>query len=300
MNTSLCFPWKIAVATSKAFTLFTNSPAALKLAIAATALFSVAANALAQTCAGCLDPTFGGGGVVVTATTGPAIGSTEVDSVLQSNGQLVLLMTAANPGTTIRNSIGRLTADGNVDTTFGVGGFRDIVWSAPNGGIASTIAIQIVQTGSGPGERFVIAGGFPCGRNSSCLHIERYTNAGSLDTSFGSNGVSTLDFSPSLCGSATQSDQKVLFACGDNVARINSNGSADSSFGKNGISQAKTGLFIRTVTVLSNDRILGVGELPKGTNRDFAVARFNANGFRCVALFAERLARFSRSNKEES
>jgi uncharacterized delta-60 repeat protein len=159
-----------------------------------------------------------------------------------------------NPGTTIRNSIVRLTVGGNVDTTFGVGGFRDVVWSAPNGGIASTIATQVVQTGIGPEERLVIAGGFPCGRNS-CLRIERYTNAGTLDTSFGSNGVSSLNFSPSLCESATQPDQKVLFACGDNVARINSNGSADSSFGKNGVFQAKTGLFIRSLSVLSNGRI---------------------------------------------
>lgn len=234
----------------------------------------------AQTCPGspgCLDPTFGAGGVTVTSPPSQSLGAREIDSVLQSNGQLVSLL-YVKQGTSNTGSIVRLLANGNIDATFGSGGFRDLAWSSSSGAFARTISIQTVQTPYGPEERFIIAGYASCGKNSSCMRVERYTNAGVLDTTFGTNGIVQTSITATAPTSAVQSDKKILIASANKIVRFNATGSIDNSFGKSGLVTASSSFYFRQLQVLQDGKIVASGDNVSGSARDFVVARFNING----------------------
>jgi uncharacterized delta-60 repeat protein len=216
---------------------------------------------------GILDTTFGNGGVRI-------VGNSQGDSVLQADGKIVLRIGFPAPDSTIRNSIVRLTAAGNIDSTFGTNGVKDFGWTA------SSIAIQNVPTPNGPEERFVIAGYFAGARNSSYLRIERYTNAGALDTSFGAGGVASFNFNNGLCVSVVQPfDQKIVIGCaGGIIVRLNANGTPDNTFGRNGVSSANIGFTIRDLYALPDGRILVYGDLSQGKGRNIVLARLVPNG----------------------
>jgi uncharacterized delta-60 repeat protein len=216
---------------------------------------------------GILDTTFGNRGVRI-------VGNSSSDSVLQADGKVVLRIGFPAPDTTIRNSIVRLTAAGNIDPTFGTNGVKDFGWTA------STIAIQNVPTPNGPEERFVIAGNVAAGRNSSYLRIERYTNAGALDTSFGAGGVTSFNLSDGACTSAVQPfDQKIVIGCaGGTIVRLNANGTADNTFGRSGVSSANIGFTIRELYALPDGRNLVYGDMTQGKGRNIVLARLNPNG----------------------
>jgi uncharacterized delta-60 repeat protein len=239
---------------------------------------------------GTYDTSFGNGGVSLISTPANALGSWESDSVMQFDGKIVSLMSAsATPGNTVRNSLVRLTAvpgldingniipAGSVDPSFGSNGFRDIVWAGSNGGSALTVTKQSFPTATVPDERFVIAGNFPSGRNSSYLRIERYTNAGTLDSTFGVGGVASVNISETFCTSAVQPDQKILIGCnGGQLIRLNANGTPDNTFGAGSL--ANLGFTIRDLYALPDGRILVYGDLSQGKGINIVLARINANG----------------------
>jgi uncharacterized delta-60 repeat protein len=233
----------------------------------------LAISALAQ--GGTLDTTFGTGGRVIVSTPSNALGSRELDSVLQADGRIVSLMNPTSANTNY-NSIVRLTADGNPDPSFGNGGFRDIVWSQ---GLAFTLAKQNLGTQFAPDERFVIAGNANNGPNSSYMRIERYTNAGALDTTFGVSGVASFNITAGVCASAVQPDQKIVIGCSSGtLVRLNANGTPDTTFGSGGVSTANLGITIRDVYSLPDGRTLVFGDVVQGKGRNIVLARVNPNG----------------------
>jgi uncharacterized delta-60 repeat protein len=72
------------------------------------------------------------------------------------------------------------------------------------------------------------------------IKLVRYDSDGSLDTSFGNQGLATASISPiygtnyGLTGTLVQTDGKILLAQPYGVARYNSDGSADTSFSGDG------------------------------------------------------------------
>ncbi|HYV94841.1 MAG TPA: delta-60 repeat domain-containing protein, partial [Chitinophagales bacterium] len=115
---------------------------------------------------------------------------------------------------------------------------------------------------------------------------------GSLDSTFGTNGKVTTDFSgvdDSGNSIAVQSDGKLVFAgYSDNgsdydiaVVRYNADGSLDNSFGTNGKVTTSIGGdddYGLSVALQSDDKIVVSGCSYNGLNNDFAVVRYNSDG----------------------
>ncbi|MCP4165513.1 MAG: hypothetical protein GY759_06420, partial [Chloroflexi bacterium] len=101
------------------------------------------------------------------------------------------------------------------------------------------------------------------------------------------DGIVTTDFSGSDTGYSmiVQSDGKIVVAGkSDNdvaLARYNADGSLDTTFGSGGILTTDFGSGSdngQSVTVQSDDKILVAGYSWNGSDDDFALTRYNANG----------------------
>jgi uncharacterized delta-60 repeat protein len=243
------------------------------LKLASFALTAILIASSVHAAAGDLDQSFGTGGKVLVQP--PLALNTIVTgyrgSVLQSDNKIVSLAGAGDAGNTFRNVIFRFNPDGGLDYSFGNGGFVYVGWNSS--GSATSIAIQQVAGE----ERFVIAGSSPCGQ-SSCLRVERYASSGTLDTSFGTNGVTSIATSYPIAVAVQSSDQKILMVGSDSIlVRLNANGTPDNTFGLNGISQARPAVKAQALAIQSNGRIIVSGSTVKGKS-DIAVVRFNTNG----------------------
>ncbi len=118
------------------------------------------------------------------------------------------------------------------------------------------------------------------------------TTAGDLDASFGTGGKLTTPVGPGNdegYAVAVQSDGKILVAGlssnGSNndfaLVRYNANGSLDTSFGTAGILTTAVGPgndFGYALALQSDGKILVAGYGHNGSNNDFALVRYNANG----------------------
>jgi uncharacterized delta-60 repeat protein len=108
--------------------------------------------------------------------------------------------------------------------------------------------------------------------------------SGSLDASFGGTGKVSATFGGDETGMALQSDGKVIIVGGAGdffVARYNSNGTLDDSFGNAGLATTDiAGGFDRAhaVALQADGKIVVAGYARVGSNDDFAVVRYLANG----------------------
>ena len=124
--------------------------------------------------------------------------------------------------------------DGALDTSFGTGG--KVITSINNDERANSLVIQ------GDGKIVVVGYTFSSlsGNDISCV---RYNSAGSIDTTFGINGIATFDIQTGSDDKATsvdiQSDGRIVL-CGFSddgtdrsslIIRLNTNGTIDTSFG---------------------------------------------------------------------
>lgn len=256
--------------------------------IAATTILVLTGSHFAQTCppytSGCLDEAFAGTGLLMpVAPAGLNYQGSFRDSVVQSDGKIVWLINARTTVGSTRNAMQRINPDGSPDPSFGTRGdgwvlmpWDSLVYTGAPVQYAASMAIQNVDGE----ERFVFVGPSVCG-NLLCTRIERYTNSGEPDLSFGTNGVAIL--TGSRVGHTTRvairpSDQKIVISGRlDALARLNADGSPDTSFGPGGVSAVNTGIDIFDITVLPNGRIIAGGRTTK-QNSDFVVQRFNPDG----------------------
>jgi uncharacterized delta-60 repeat protein len=128
---------------------------------------------------GSLDPTFGNGGIVITNFAGQYVGVAAL--VLQADGKLV----AAGK---ITNDFGllRYHPDGSLDSTFGSGGKVTTDFHGSNDGINKIV----LQT-----DGKIVAAGYVYNNDTSDFGVARYKTNGTLDTTFGTGGKITTDFS---------------------------------------------------------------------------------------------------------
>ena len=124
------------------------------------------------------------------------------------------------------------------------------------------------------------------------LQIPAWAADGDLDTSFGGgDGIQITNFSSSYeyaSSLAVQSDGKILVAGemedGSNynfaIARYNADGSPDDDFGLSGIITTNVARFdgIYSIALQSDGKIVAAGYSGNGSNNDFAIARYNADG----------------------
>lgn len=165
---------------------------------------------------------------------------------------------------------------GTLDSTYGTGGIAT-VFSQANGNLLTAAAIQsddkIVMGGSDPGDVLV-----------------RLNTNGSLDTSFGTNGMVSQDFGVlgPIVAVAIQPNQQILaFASGFEgaaIGRFNPDGSLDTTFGNGGFATSRAldsgPSFLSVMAVQPNGAILvtGNGVLGRFTSSGQPDTTFGTNG----------------------
>jgi uncharacterized delta-60 repeat protein len=210
---------------------------------------------------GSLDNSFGGNGKLITAM------SPESDYItclaIQPDGKIVAAGTTKNYNYDF--SIARYNPDGSLDSSFDGDGkvFTPIPGGAVPGGSVSCMAIQ-------PNGKIVVAGanGLPN------INVIRYNTDGSLDNSFDSDGIRTINIGGGGVSSiAIQSDGKIVLAGSAVMIRLNSDGSLDNSFDGDGKLTTAIGGSI-SLAILNDGKILVAGSY----NSDFGIAKYNGNG----------------------
>ncbi len=246
------------------------------------------------TSAGILDTTFGAGGIV---TTQIGIGACAQSVVIQSNGQIIVggfarinsawevALARYNTDGTLDNSFGingivttvsgsesalncivldaneniigvgysdtntfiaRYASSGSLDTTFGASGIT--LQTVGSTALANAVALQ--ADGS------LVVTGF----SDSNLAVLQYTTAGSLDNSFGSNGIALLSNAQGV-DCLIQSDGDIV-AIGMNdsdimVARYTAAGALDTSWGVLGVVDDPAGANSSVPVFISDQKSTG-------------------------------------------
>ncbi|MFO0846310.1 MAG: hypothetical protein U0797_28700 [Gemmataceae bacterium] len=221
-------------------------------------------------------PAFGTNGIVLTdvaATAGEWIQGT----ALQADGKIVV---AGNVG------LARYKTDGALDVTFNPGGSQPGVITS-TGSYFNAVAIQA--------DGKILAAGRTYGASDDSFLLRRYTAAGALDPTFGTNGSVTTGFAKKqtdeIAAIAIQPwDQKIIAVgyVNDNrtwgVVRYNTNGTLDTTFNGTGkvtgfVGKGTAYEQAQAVVVQADGKIVVVGRVTGAEGYlDFAVARYNPNG----------------------
>ncbi|MDA0158740.1 proprotein convertase P-domain-containing protein [Solirubrobacter ginsenosidimutans] len=183
------------------------------------------------------------------------------DMTLQADGKIVVAgVTGRSPATDFL--LARYRADGSLDTTFGTGGISTIDLGASEW--LGAVALQ--RDG-----KIVVAGVHELPDWHWESVIARYRSDGSLDTSFGGDGMVTFadDISQSL---AIQADGRLVLAGRDRLVRFRPDGSLDGSFGTGGVVQ-DSWQYIEALALQADGRIVTAG-----SNGQIALSRYLANG----------------------
>lgn len=204
-------------------------------------------------------------------------------SYLQEDGKI--LVSGYSGTNDIKFSLVRYNSDGSVDTSFGQGGI--VAADFPGNQYGYSIAVQ-------SDGKILVGGGNHNLVDGVDFALARYHVDGSLDATFGSNGLVTtipgnLDFNSEITSIAVQSDGKILTAgiilngVGVDIAivRYDINGNLDLSFDGDGIVTFSTGAYFEKVNVVEQPegRVLVVGSGRFGkTDLDFALFRLNGDG----------------------
>lgn len=169
-------------------------------------------------------------------------------------------------------------APGDLDSSFGTGG-KVTTDLDGNGGVGVDVVVQP------DGKIVVLASTFRVG-TAGDFALTRYNPDGTLDTSFGTNGLVFSDIGGNYDDPSTlllQPDGK-LVAVGSSLtntryfslSRYNPDGSPDTSFGTGGVVlDTNVGDFVHDAALQSDGKIVVAGG---GFTGDFHVARYNADG----------------------
>jgi uncharacterized delta-60 repeat protein len=225
---------------------------------------------------GSFDTSFGTGGT----TTAPEFGAFASSVLIQADGKIV----AAGEGSPgFGFSLARYDSNGNLDSSFGVGGTVMTSFGA-------SVSLEAFSLVSQPDGKLVVAGSaFSGGKYDFAL--ARYNSDGSLDTTFGAGGEVTTDFASASNAARSmtlQADGKIILAGMTDgntnfaLARYNADGSLDTSFGTGGrVTTDLGGTFSETaksVQIQSDGKIVVAG-LSHGTFLDAAaLVRYNSDG----------------------
>ena len=226
---------------------------------------------------GQLDTSFGVNGYVttqfLTETFNPVI-------ALQPDGKIVVVgvTTAAhNVGSNFELALARFNADGSLDPSFGTNGIT--ITAAPSGFSYDQPPAVALQ----PDGKIVIAAGTsPADDGSGEFVVARYDASGTLDTTFGQDGLITTQFAGYAAATsvALQPDGRIIaagFAGNDfALARYESTGILDPSFGQDGVitTQFSGRSSILKIALQPDGQILAVGS----AGPDFGLARYDASG----------------------
>jgi uncharacterized delta-60 repeat protein len=229
---------------------------------------------------GSLDLTFNGTGKV---TTGLGNSFEEGSNIaIQSDGKIIVSGSSQN-GLQVDFALARYNTNGSLDTTFGTNGKVTTPIGNAND-FSKSIAIQTDG-------KIVLVGSSYNGTNYD-FAIARYNTNGTLDTSFDTDGKTTIAIGSSDDYGASvviQTDGKII-VCGNSqmsttidfsIIRLNNNGSLDTTFdtdGKLTTSFSISNSYGASVGIQADGKIIAGGSIQGTTNIDFGMVRYNSNG----------------------
>ena len=229
--------------------------------------------------AGNLDPTFGTGGIATTDLGGKD--DKAKDAALLADGGFVTVGLADPAGLANTDfGIARYTPDGQPSPAFPVGGFVTTDVAHRSDG-ANAVAVQ-------PDGKIVAAGFAQTSPIDFDFALARYNPDGTVDRSFGANGIVTTDLGSlddAANGVAIQSDGKIVAVgvSGENVAlaRYLPDGALDPTFNGGGTAVSDLGFddVANGVAITPGGTILVAGtRLGAHINLDAYVASYGPNG----------------------
>ena len=229
---------------------------------------------------GNLDTTFGNQGKVNTIF-GQYL--SDVNSVvLQPDGKIITGNNVFNQGGYQQMGIARYSTEGILDTTFGEEGKMISSFSE----FKMTLNSMVMQT-----DGKIVGGGYRTGSEIPISEsiLVRYNSNGTLDTSFGNNGL-VFKSSKWINAVVLQPDGKIITAGisfdgsqrFQELMRYDAQGVLDSNFGNNGIVTTAIGErnFGYDVTLQSDGKIVAAGatSLTSSSNTDLVITRYLNNG----------------------
>lgn len=233
---------------------------------------------------GTFDNSFGTSGKVTTSY--GTEGFEAVSGALQSDGKIVVVGNAFTNSSLGYSQIAvvRYNSDGSLDTTLDTDGMTFTQVQNSNEDFAKSVKIQ-------PDGKIVVGTQSKINSNGEFVLI-RYNSDGSLDSSFGVNGIAISTLSSGndyIYDIDLQSDGKIVEAgymggtSNDDLAvvRYNSDGSVDTSFANNGLFTydfASAHNYVFGVAVSSDAKIILVGRYQNGATTSPFVARLSSNG----------------------
>lgn len=224
---------------------------------------------------GKLDPTFGSAGRV--ATKFGSIASSANALALQPDGKVVVAGQLNGPGSR-GIALARYRADGSLDQSFSTDG--QVTTLSGTDAAASAVALQ-------PDGKIIVAGTAP-----GHFAVVRYEPDGSLDPTFGTDGLVTTSVGVGAGGNALALEPggKIVVAGGGGsefvLARYNSDGSLDLSFGSGGTVRTPfidcagsdyCGSVANALALQGDGKIVAAGQTCIG-QCSFALARYNPDG----------------------
>jgi uncharacterized delta-60 repeat protein len=230
---------------------------------------------------GSLDNTFHSDGIV---TTSIGTSSSQANGIaIQADGKIVAAGEGNGPNSF---ALTRYNTNGSLDLTFGTNG---IVTTSIEGNGALAIAIQA--------DGKILAAGYSQSIitiNVMLFTLMRYNTNGSLDPTFGTDGIVTTsigEYGSRANGIAIQTDGKIVLA-GESqtsgnfspsvfaLSRYNTNGSLDTNFGTAGIVTTSIGInsAANDIVIQADGKILAAGSSDSLGSYNFTFSRYNTNG----------------------
>ena len=249
---------------------------------------------------GSIDATFSGGsqGNILNIGVTLANNAKSVNMKLQPDGKILVVGTdqpTVNDQTKL--AVVRYNSDGTLDLTFGQNGY--FISNATN---LENIGADLFVM---PNGKILVASSANTDllSNSSNLYIYKLNSNGSLDSTFGSNGIQTISLGLNLANTDAADDAKKIIGLADGkiliagfteavsnndglnnfaVARLNANGSVDQSFGTNGVQIIDFGFDdqLTSMQVTPDNKILLAGNVYNFdlSSTKIALVRLNTNG----------------------
>ena len=222
----------------------------------------------------------------ITIDTGSA-GDLAANAVIRlDDGRYLVTGSEVNASGNYDFALRRYNADGTPDTTFGDGG-AVLTDFAGDEDEAYAITVQ-------PDGRILVAGSAVLSSGTYDFAVARYTADGQLDGSFGTAGIALFDFefgADEAYGITVMPDGSILLA-GDAylaeslsdyavaLVKLDASGALDPTFGSGGRVTTSVGAGDSgySLAVDASGRVLVAGESFNGTDYDFLVVRYLADG----------------------
>lgn len=177
-------------------------------------------------------------------------------SCTQDDGKIIIAGTASS--TLV---LSRFHQDGTIDNTFGTNG---TVYSQKTAISSAAMGLKYLSDGK------ILVG---CYRESSGGQLFRLQDDGTVDSSFGTNGIASIPLGNKVTDIGIQSDGKIVVYNIEGLFRFFPNGKIDQNF------RFQKVPFPRQLAILPDDRILVLGTYSDGTNGTNAhLYRFNSDG----------------------